>query len=345
MGLQNTIVARLAGWIVLSAALAAAPCEAKPPGIQFDVPAVASAVTRQTAVAKGAAQIREVSVDVTLSSLLVDGRGDSFESRPIDELLVLCRLRDPMPVIDYEPRTQLQSDYASPIAVTKKVEESDSFGVNVDGAIHALGAGHFGADDTTKQSDSTQFQKQPPMQAVVASGTTNRGLGVYFKFRWTAQQVLEGEKHFRVFFAVPNSWRGGLMDVRVVASAQDDSLFGSGKNQTIQANDFVIAVHRQDDSQAAELASRLVELDRKLVDLARRTSKQSNGINELWTRLLPGESRRRVSPDWYRRLIREQADPYLDKEIKKLPMPVRVAVLDYTKTREELRTSEAKPSS
>ena len=76
--------------------------------------------------------------------------------------------------------------------------------------------GHIGGDDQIKNSDSTQYQKRAPQQAMIAAGTTDRGRGVYFKFRWTADQVLEGEKRFRWTVAVPESWRGGLIDVQII---------------------------------------------------------------------------------------------------------------------------------
>ena len=41
------------------------------------------------------------------------------------------------------------------------------------------------------------------------------------------------------------------------------------------------------------------------------------------------------SGSWVDRLLTNRADPHLDKEIQQLPMPVRVAVLDYVDTRDE----------
>ena len=38
---------------------------------------------------------------------------------------------------------------------------------------------------------------------------------------------------------------------------------------------------------------------------------------------------------WVDRLLLNRADPHMDKDIQKLPMPVRVAVLDYVDRRDE----------
>jgi hypothetical protein len=41
---------------------------------------------------------------------------------------------------------------------------------------------------------------------------------------------------------------------------------------------------------------------------------------------------------WLERLLVERADPHLDKEIRQMPMPLRVAVLDYAEIRDAFVT-------
>ena len=298
--------------------------------VDFDVPFVVPAVETSTG-----GMGRQVTVEVALSSLIIDASAshNPVSAPPIDHLLVKCRFRQPLHVIDYEPRTELQSDYDGAVVVTNKRERTDSFGLSLNGQVQTLG-GHVGSDDQIKRSDSTQYQKRAPQQAMIAAGTTDRGRGVYFKFRWTADQVLEGEKRFRFTVAVPDSWRGGLVDVQISANGLERPLFGSPNLKTIVKRDFVIATHQQQDNEAADLAIRLARLDRRLADYA-SSHRDSNSLFSWWKRDRSAD--KSLGESWYAAVTRGQADPYLDKQIKKLPMAVRVAVLDYTDVSRELK--------
>ncbi|WP_182868763.1 hypothetical protein [Stieleria mannarensis] len=322
-----------AGLLITTHTLGSVDALADDPKIQFDMPAVV--VAQDTSLA---GQGREVSVQLVLSSLIA-GRVDvaSQNAPPIDHLLVRCRMRERLPVIDFSPKTELQSDFAGPISVTNKDEQSDSVGLSLDGVVPHVGAAHFGADDSRKRSDSTQFQRQAPVQAVIASGTTDRGRGVYFKFRWTTQQVLEGEKLFRVSFAVPESWRGGLLEVSVTAHGIDQSLFGSSKLRPRASQDFVVAVHQQGDLEAADIALRLAQLDRKLAAFARQHPRSgSNPFTQLWRRVVPSGADEPSESQWYQGITSDRLDPYTDQQIRSLPMQVRVAVLGYSNAAREL---------
>lgn len=303
-------------------------------GIQFDMPAITTAIDTTPA-----GESRAVTFDLSISSLLVGATSDI--TPPFDHMLVQVRLRDRQPILDYFPKTELQTDYAGPIAISKKSEQTDSFGLSADSVSHNLGAVHLGVDDQTKQSDNTQFERHAPMQAVVAAGTIDRGQGVYFKLRWTAQQVLEGEKHFRVSVAVPETWRGGLVDVDITAHRADRSLFGDSKVREVTASRFVIAICQENDPLAAELSLRLAQLDQRLASMASRpASTQSNPVAEFWKRVLPKSEKPKTN--WYRLVTTQQADPYTDKRIQSLPMPIRVAVLDYTDASRQLQQLRGK---
>ena len=306
--------------------------QAETASIQFDMPAAATAMDTSRP-----GEAREITLDLVLSSLVASSVEDSAQGAPpIDHLLVRCRLRERLPVVDYSPKTELQTDYAGPISVTQKQEQTDSFGLSVDGAVSQYGAAHLGSDDTTKQSDSTQFQRQAPMQAVIASGTFDRGRGVYFKLRWTTQQVLEGEKHFQVSFAVPEAWRGGLVDVTVTANGIDRSLFSAPKLRAMAQSEFVIAAYQQHDVRAAEIAMRLASLDQKLAAYCKKHPSSSSGITQFWRRILKPDEAKEQGTSWYRGITKNEMDPYHDRRIQSLPMPVRVAVLGYTDAAREL---------
>ena len=303
--------------------------------IQFDLAPVAAA--------EPANDDSLVTVRLRLSSMI-----ETPDARRPDQWIVRCQPRDPaLSLFDYAPRTETASDLASPIQISESTEKNDVFGLSVSGATGPMLSGTAGADHSRKNVSSSQFQRVAPVQAVTASGTINRGTGVYFKLRWTAQQVLEGEKEFVLTFSAPRSWRAGLMDVSVVAQAQRDSFVGWERETVPLAKaDFVVAVFRADDADARRLAHRLSECELQLRELAVQAHQESRGGINAWTSMLQsvgiGPSQI-TAKDWLHRLLSGEADPHLDKEIAKLPMPLRLAVLDYAEARHQIARLTRRP--
>jgi hypothetical protein len=302
------------------------------PAVHFDLPQVAAAEPSQSAISDSSL----VTVQLRLSSMI-----ESPEAPRIDQWLVRCQPRDSdVRIADYAPRTETSSDLASPIQVKQSEEESHSFGLSVDGAYgHAVRA-NSGLDRGKKNTSTLQFDKVAPMQVVTASGTINRGRGVYFKLRWTAEQILEGEKTFDLTLRVPPQWRGSLVDVSVVAHAERKSFGGWDRpSQTIGSANFVVAVYREGDHEAATSARALSDAEHVLRNIVaeQRGAFRGNSLPSMLRHvamkleLEPGKPEQ----SWLERLLLERADPNLDQEIRKLPMPVRVAVLDYADVRND----------
>lgn len=278
-----------------------------------------------------------VTVHLRLSSMI-----ESPDVPRIDQWMIRCQPRDfEISIADYSPKTETGSDLVTPIQVKQTDERTNAVGFSVDGGYHSA-RGTAGVDQSNKQVDSFQFERAAPVQAVSAAGTINRGRGVYFKLRWTALQVLEGEKVFSITMQVPPAWRGGMMDVQVIAQSQRSSFGWDREPETLGAADFVVGMFRQGDSEAAELAQSLADAEHQLRKVAeqhptKRDVRTLPGmLRHVATKLdLEGEQPR---TDWMKRLLSNRADPHLDREICKLPMPVRVAVLDYVDVRDEFNT-------
>ena len=299
-------------------------------GIHFDLPPTAAAQPQ------AGADPTIVTIDLPLSSVVI-----SPAAPRIDQWLVHCQPRSGSHVlVDYGPRTEVASEITGPIQIKKTNETSQSLGVGLDGSYARLARGHAGVDLGSKEVDSYQLEKHAPVQAVTASGTFDRGRGVFYKLRWTSQQVLEGVKTFQLTLQVPPSWRGCLIDVSVVAQAEGRAFAGFEPSvKTLGAAHFVVAVHRAGDTEAALRARDLFEAESSMrtlaAELPRRSSNASLGA---WMRNVTAKFDSKSQPvgdRWMPRLLRGEADPYLDKQIRKLPMPVRVAVLDYIDIRDE----------
>ncbi|MEM1228493.1 MAG: hypothetical protein AAGJ40_22605 [Planctomycetota bacterium] len=265
-------------------------------------------------------------------------------------------------VDDYSPRTETASTMTSPIEIQATEESTRSSGISGDVAYGHLVRGQLGADRGGKHAQTWTIQRHAPIEAVTASGTIERGRGVYFKMNWTAQQVLEGEKEFSIAFEVPSGCRGGVLDVTVSAHRQesdDDSKWmeipvigsagdhsGSRDVQRVAHQHFAVAVYRDGDEQAQALAAELTATEFTLRSAAADTRPTPS------IRSLPGLLRHvaakfnadeMVDPIWIDRFIAGVADPYVDPAITKLPSNVRVLALDYADLRRQLTRLRDQP--
>lgn len=328
------VITTAAGWLAAPPTLADDPAP-----VRFDLPPVVAAVP-----AADPYDPKRVTVELLLSSMI-----ESPDVPRIDQWLVRCQPRDhAVQIKDYSPRTETASELATPIQVKQTREQSNSFGLSLDGGYGPAVRGNAGMDHARKDCNSLQFDRVAPEQAVTAAGTINRGRGVYFKLRWTAQQVLEGEKVFRLTLAVPRSWRGSLLDVSVVAQSEHATFAGWDREiRTIGAANFVVAVHRQGDSQAAALAGALADAEHALRSAtSRQPTTAALSLPSMLRQFAVKLDREPAGPedDWLARLLVGRADPHLDKQISKLPMSVRVAVLDYADIRDEFAAINDAPA-
>lgn len=298
--------------------------------IHFDMPPIVSA--RQVG---SAGNESLVAIELKLSSMIT-----AADLPRIDQWIVHCQPRNSsLQIADYAPRTEVASDIDGPIQIKKTNERTDSVGVSLDGSYGPIARFHSGADRGRKDVDSYQLDRVAPVQAVTASGTINRGRGVFYKLRWTAQQVLEGEKSFQVTLRVPSTWRGSLIDVSVIAQSKQKSFAGWDSDiKVLGAATFVVAAYLEGDQDAADQANALFDAEQALRVAARRHPKESGSSLMSLVRhvTMPfDDDKKRPSDSWIQRLLFSEADPHHDKEITKLPMPVRLAVLDYVDTRDD----------
>jgi hypothetical protein len=128
-------------------------------------------------------------------------------------------------VLGFSPATQLASDVACEIVTTTTTNSARSFDATLGGQLpvpfgevvaHATPS--FNAGLSNGETTTEKLNRLPPKHAVVISGTSSEGRGVFFKLKRTSQTSLEGVHDLAVTFVAPAGWRGG--DVRVVCNAQ-----------------------------------------------------------------------------------------------------------------------------
>ncbi len=323
--------------------------------ISFDLPptAVAIPICEQRPGDLMTSQESEpVEITLRISSLVSGGAMPQ-----IDRWMVRCVPRKASwSVINYSPRTETASEYASPIQVKTSDEQSQSFGVAADVTQGNLARGHAGIDAGTKQSEAMQYDRVAPLHAVIAAGTIERGRGVYYKLRWTSTQVLEGEKEFKVTFDVPAGFRAGLVDVSVVAMGRPSKkssmtsmishipVLGEevGGIRALGEARFVVAVYAEGDPVAWRAVRAMTDAEAALRREAANVRAQSPS-RSLSTMIRHVAAKLDVDSvdlhsDWPERLIFNNADPYTDPIIRKLPADLRVLAMDYCDARRQVET-------
>ncbi len=323
--------------------------------VQFDLPATSAAalVTDDSTPSSGgtlpAEREKTVVVDFHLSTILA-----RLSSPQIEQLVVQIKpLGGSSLVVDYSPRTEFSSHFATDIAVCESNESSDHVGLGIQGSYADTARGNIGADRGHKQALESKYAKRAPQHVVAASGTTHRGHGVYFKLRSDSRQVIDGDRTFSVTLRVPALWRGELMEFRVQAEAMvqpTSSAFavitGSvPKLEQLGVARYLVAVYLENDEEAAHTAKQLAKAEQSLRELAtqlasepRRSLSVPKDVYVAF-RLDPRRTNDAASTDkmleMIERVLFTRIDPYFDSQIKKLPVDARVAILDYLDAREQ----------
>ena len=250
-------LSRASQWVSVGAAVLAwsAGAEAGPAKVHFDVSYSVECedVTPEEFAGKNS-QSKLIKARFQVSSLIQRGK-----ERDVGELMYVVwspekRLR----VADFEPKTQMGSDLTDAIQVVESGENASSLdgGVNVQfepwAGVHVSPSA--GASKMSKKKSEQKYSKLPPKQLLVASGTTRREYGVFFKMKPSTQESLQGQKEFVCLFVVPKSWRGDYVYVDCVAKPRDRSPWSS--RDGCGSRRVLVGLYLQGDVEAKEAAER-----------------------------------------------------------------------------------------
>ncbi|MCE9603824.1 MAG: hypothetical protein K8U03_02860 [Planctomycetia bacterium] len=164
-----------------------------------------------------------------------------------------------MKILDYLPNTTLESRYADDrIEVADFSEESDTSSreARVAYTIFSLSAVK---NQMSRKTEQNQYEKIAPKALVLASGTMNRGHGVFYKLRPSNSASLEGAKEFSFLAIVPRAWRGDWCTFVCSGRAEKKSVFGNSI-VTVGVTKVDVGLHLCGDEQAGNLAARLCTL-------------------------------------------------------------------------------------
>ncbi|GAB5403590.1 MAG: hypothetical protein Aurels2KO_18210 [Aureliella sp.] len=243
-----------------------------------------------------------------------------------------------MRVVDFWPKTETYSQVEGAVTVKTSVEGAQQLGAK--GTASYAPVGQAGVDASMKRSTRREetFQQKPPMEVLSSSGTLHRGYGAFFKFLAGPQAVLEGAREIAVLVEVPTHWRADMLHVSLEAigrTSQRKSVHHVGSSQ------LWTAVYQEGDTAAAAQASRYVTQERSLRALAAasREDVSKKSLPSVWHKL--GAALDVVEPkipeDYLSQAIFSSRYRYRDNlATSRLPVDLRVAILDYWDERERL---------
>jgi len=190
-----------------------------------------------------------------ISALLREG-----EESDVEELMyVVWSPEKRMRVADFEPKTQVTSPVADKIEVLDAAEDATLLDAAIKAQINPPGGLQFmptaGASKTKKQNLQQKYSRLPPKQLLIASGTTNREYGVFFKLKPSSQESLEGQREFVCLFVVPRPWSGDYVYVECRATARSESARNALPRSG--AKRVLVGLHLQGDQEAKAAARRV----------------------------------------------------------------------------------------
>lgn len=242
-------------------------------------------------------------------------------------------------VLDFWPKQEVYSEIDGTVSVESSQEQDRKVNFSLSGAYEPFGRGAVQGDLQHKSKVQERYQRKPAMQVLSASGTIHRGYGVFFKFRPGPLPVLEGVRDLAILAEVPRGWRADMLQITMRAVGSPTA--NASRPQSLGESRLWMTTHREGDQAAAAAATRYVTQERMLRSLAARNQAriQDKSLPTFWHKL--GASLDVIEPkipsDYLTQVIFSRSNQFYDNAAtNRLPVDLRVAVLDYWETRHAL---------
>jgi len=246
-------------------------------------------------------------------------------------------------VVDYLPQTTLASDVAGTVGVQKTKETAKTLGLSVTGAFDHVISGTGTGNISAKNATNLQYDLLPPMEMVAASGTLNRGTGVYFKLKPNSRTSLEGGKEFAIVFRVPHYWRGDMIQVQCQATGYRNTASPPFEERgTIGGQRFIVALYMEGDEQAKHIAQKFAASEQQLrnVALANRRAIERQAYPTAASRFgkFISAVEPRIPADWIDQVITAPASADLEQYLHRLPDDVLAAAEEFMDAKRQMAT-------
>ncbi len=165
-------------------------------------------------------------------------------------------------VVDFEPKTEMASSIVGPMSIERSQESNRTAGIGVSGRYTNVANAEASASLGSKDGEKVRFDRLPALELLAASGTTQRGHGVYFKLRPSDQVSLEGARQLLCVFRVPHDWRGDMVRLKCHAVGHRRGLVpGLPASSSRHVSHFEVGLYLQGNVDAAAIMNRRVQLE------------------------------------------------------------------------------------
>jgi hypothetical protein len=233
--------------------LMARNCSATDTKVIFDIPSKVECVeVRCEKCAAAHPTMKVIEARFRISASFVEGRELSTE----DFVYLISSPDMRLKVLDFLPNTTLESLTAEDrIEVTDSTEISDvaSGEARVGYSVLSLSGTK---NLSNKKTESNHYQKVAHKNLVLASGTINRGHGVFYKLRPSNEGSLEGAKEFVLLCIVPKTWRGDWCTV--ICSARTNKKTSTTASAGIEQAH--VGLYLSGDRAASQLSDDLTQI-------------------------------------------------------------------------------------
>ena len=255
------------------------------PSVRFDVPALAEAVVKDQEISFGREELMTIEVSVPVTSEIAAADRNHVNEFRYDLQWQQARY----PVLDYGPRTQTTSKVEGTIGVDTQKDRSATFGITINGGDVDWLGGSAKAEAAKRDVAKLHYQEIPQHDVLVASGSMNRGTGVFFRFHRSRRETLEGSRDLSVSFRVPSDWQAGLLQVKCRASGER-KVAGLWSEPIEIVRSFTLPVYLASSSDAHDRAIEYVRAENSLqmVSLAAKTQATQSKAPTSFERTLRG---------------------------------------------------------
>jgi hypothetical protein len=246
--------------------------------------------------------------------------------------------RSVYPMVEYAPKTLMQSPVSGLIAVEKREDQNVKLG---GGTVVPTPSVTLNANAETNSHSGTtrRFEEVPEHEMLVASGSINRGTGAFFRFHSSKQYSLEGGREISLIYRVPKNWRGGVLRIDCLAQGTLKKFGGATEMISAQMT-FVAPIYLQGDHTARQVAVRYVQSEQALRTAwhSYQTHKpQPTLIEQMQTAFKKNAETESLPNNWVVVAIQSASDQELQQAQKqKFPTQLRTAVSQFADARKML---------
>lgn len=232
-------------------------------------------------------------------------------------------------IVDYCPRSVLDSDVAGPIEIERANESSSNLGFQANSAAALSWGANASAGVSGKNSETVRYQKKPPLNLSVSSSLMDRGTGLLVKIRKSEQLPLEGVHPVRLTLRMPLAWRTGFLRLEVEAISQQNSPWSGKTLRSLGKKSFLIPILLEGDEDARLQARALRQAEKALraAANAKAGSAQPTGVLADFSRWAQADRKSQSPSQWLDRVT--SSYPSAKSDSGDLPRGVSVALKDY----------------